>query len=64
LNKFGVKYALLNDYEEELSEVFSENGVFLFPSINVALVEENGSYYLSKSKLLELQNNFLRSREK
>jgi predicted RNase H-like nuclease (RuvC/YqgF family) len=58
LNKFGIKYALLNDYKEEFSEVFSENGVSLFPSTNVALIERNGSYYLSKSKLLELQKLF------
>lgn len=55
LNKFGIRYALLSDYKEEFSEVFSENGVFLFPSASVVLVEENNSYYLSKSKLLELQ---------
>lgn len=57
LNKFGIKYALLREYEEDFSDIFSENGVSLFPGANVVLIEENGSYYLSKSRLLELQKN-------
>ncbi|MBO3763261.1 MAG: hypothetical protein FGF47_03565, partial [Candidatus Brockarchaeota archaeon] len=61
LNKFGIKYALLNEYKDEFSEVFFENGISLFPSDQVAFIEEGGSYYLSKNKLLEIQKKLKRS---
>jgi len=54
LKRLGIKIVFVDEYREELSEAFVENGIYLFPSKDVTFHKIGDSFYLDKTKLIEL----------